>query len=95
MSFNVWGLPKAPILDLVGYSSQYKKERMEAIAKEVSKGEYDVYLFQELWTEKDYKVIKAHLPDGYHMTNFQDFNEQSPKCGIQHCLPLCKFLTCM
>ena len=95
LSFNVWGLPKTPLLDLVGYSSQFKKERMDAIRKEVSKGEYDLYLFQELHLEEDYKTIKASLPDGYHITKFLDFSVPSPKCGIQHCLPFCKLSFCL
>ena len=57
----------------------------------VSKGEYDLYLFQELWMEKDYDTIKSALPDGFHITNYHDFSDTSPKCGLQDCLPLCKF----
>ena len=73
-------------------SSLYKEERMKAIGKEVSKGEYDLYLLQELWIEEDYKMIKANKPEEFYITNFLDFNEPSSKCGIQYCLPLCKFL---
>ena len=64
---------------------------MEAIADEVLKGEYDLYLFQELWLENDYKIIKKSVPKGYQITNFLDFSVPSPKCGLQYCLPLCKF----
>ena len=64
---------------------------MEAIADEVLKGEYDLYLFQELWLENDYKMIKKSVPKGYQITNFLDFSVPSPKCGLQYCLPLCKF----
>ena len=65
---------------------------MEAIADEVSKGEYDLYLFQELWLEDDYKIIEKSMPDQYQITDFLDFSVPSPKCGLQYCLPLCKFL---
>ena len=63
---------------------------MEAIAEEVSKGEYDLYLFQELWLEKDYKTIQDSLPTDYEITDYLDFSA-SPECGLQYCLPLCKF----
>ena len=72
-------------------SSQFKEERMKAIADEVSKGEYDLYLFQEVWMEDDYKMIMESMPKKYHITNFLDFSVPSPKCGVQYCLPLCKF----
>ena len=65
---------------------------MKAIAKEVSKGEYDLYLFQELWMTKDYERIKARIPEGFHITNYLDFSDPSQKCELQGCLPLCKFL---
>ena len=65
--------------------------RLRAIGQEVSKGEYDLYLFQELWIEEDYNTIKASIPAEYQITNFLDFSVQSPKCELQYCLPLCKF----
>ena len=64
---------------------------MKAIADEVSKGEYDLYLFQELWLEDDYKTIKERMLKDYEITKFLDFNALSPECGLQYCLPLCKF----
>ena len=94
MSFNVWGLPskgEVDILDVTNFSSQYKEERMKAIGKEVAKGEYDLYLFQELWMPEDYKKIKESIPDGFHVTKDLDFTDPSPKCALQDCLPLCKF----
>ena len=63
---------------------------MEAIADEVSKGDYDLYLFQELWLENDYKTIEKSMPNQYQITDFLDFSVPSPKCGLQYCLPLCK-----
>ena len=79
-------------MDQFDLSSQYKEERMKAIGKEVSKGEYDLYLFQELWIEEDYNMINANKPEEFHITKFLDFNEPSSKCGIQYCIHLCKFL---
>ena len=37
MALNTWGMPEK-------LGSQFKKQRMDAIAKEISKGEFDVYL---------------------------------------------------
>ena len=85
-------MPKSPVLDRFNISSQYKKERIAEIAKLLSKGEYDLYLFQELLVETDYNIVRASMPEGFHITNFQDFSEPSPKCVLQYCLPLCKFL---
>ena len=45
---------------------------MKAIGKEVSKGEYDLYLFQELWIEEDYNMINANKPEEFHITKFLD-----------------------
>ena len=39
LSFNVWGTPES-------FGSQFKEERIEALASVISKGEYDVYLLQ-------------------------------------------------
>ena len=64
---------------------------MKAIAKEVSKGEYDLYLLHELWIEEDYNMIEANKPKDFSITKFLDFNEPSSKCRIQYCLPLSKF----
>ena len=79
------------ILDSTNFSSQYKDERMKAIAKEVSRGKYDLYLFQELWIQEDYDTIKASVPEGFQITNYLDFSDPSQKCKLQDCLPLCKF----
>ena len=94
MSFNVWGLPsngEVEILDAYNYSSQYKDERMKAIGEEVSRGQYGLYLFQELWDPKDYETIRKYVPKEFHITKYFDFTDSSPKCEIQGCLPLCKY----
>ena len=63
---------------------------MVAIGELVSKGEYDLYLFQELWMEDDFETIKSYVPEGFDIINFSDLNATSPDCGLQYCLPLCK-----
>ena len=68
MSLNVWGMP--PI-----FGSQYKEERISAIANEISKGDFDIYLLQELWLESDHKKIAASLPIGYYITGFRQMSE--------------------
>jgi len=55
LSFNTWGMPEA-------MGSQDKTQRMEAIAQELSKGEFDLYLFEELWMRPDYWTLQAKLP---------------------------------
>ena len=65
MSLNTWGMPAK-------FGSLYKTERMKAIAEEVAKGEYDIYLFQELWMQPDYWTVRNSLPEGFHMTEFRD-----------------------
>jgi hypothetical protein len=65
MSLNTWGMPAS-------LGSKYKSERMQAISDEVSKGRYDLYLFQELWMQADYETVRAGLPEGFHMTGFRE-----------------------
>jgi endonuclease/exonuclease/phosphatase family metal-dependent hydrolase len=65
MSLNTWGMPE-------NFGSQYKTERMKAIAEEVAKANYDLYLFQELWMQPDYWTIRSVVPEGYYMTEFRD-----------------------
>jgi len=55
LSFNTWGMPE-------NLGSQHKTERMNAIAQELSKGEFDLYLFEELWMRPDYWTLQAKLP---------------------------------
>ena len=65
MSLNTWGMPEK-------FGSQYKTERMQAIAEEISKGHYDLYLLQELWMQADHETVRASLPEGFHMTEFRE-----------------------
>ena len=41
-----------------------KQIRMEGIGKEIQKGEYDVYLLQELWMKADHARVRSFLPQG-------------------------------
>ena len=51
--------------------------RINEIAKILSKGEYDLYLYQELWIEYHYNFIRPARPSGYYIT---DFNEKASYC---------------
>ena len=64
MAYNTWGMPKA-------FGSKFKELRMPAIAEEFRKGEYDIYLFEELWMEADHTTIANATPPGYFMTGFR------------------------
>ena len=64
MSLNTWGMPSA-------LGSEYKQQRMKAIAAEVNKAAYDIYLLEELWMENDYWTVRAGVPKGYNMTEFR------------------------
>jgi len=65
MSLNTWGMPS-----ILG--SRDKESRMEGIGQEIGKGEYDVYLLQELWLRKDHAKIKSLIPQGYVMTEYAE-----------------------
>ena len=67
LSLNTWGM-----IELLG--SEFREERMNAIAKVISKGEFDVYLLQELWMKKDHHIIESQLPKGYSMTGFRQLS---------------------
>ena len=64
MALNTWGMPRK-------FGSEYKEERMVSIADELSKGHYDIYLFEELWMQPDHTTVAAKIPEGYHMTAFR------------------------
>jgi len=54
--------------------SQYKTERMEAIGKLVAKGDYDVFLIEELWMQADHTTVANHLPPDTIMTGFRQLS---------------------
>ena len=66
LSFNVWGPTSAAPLEL----SKDKEVRMPAIANEISKGNYDLYLLQELWDKEDYQIIANKIPTNYMISPF-------------------------
>ena len=65
MSLNVWGM-----LSILGVP--YKTQRINAIAEEISKGEYDIYLLEELWMEPDHDAIHSKIPNEYYMTRYRE-----------------------
>ena len=71
LSLNVWGIPHA-------FGSKDKQERIQAIAKLIGEGHYDVIFLQELWMRGDHAIIKQWVEElGYHMT---PYNMLSPNC---------------
>jgi len=50
LTLNIWGIP---------YISKDLEGRIEAIAKELSSGKYHLVALQEVWTERDFQLIKA------------------------------------
>ena len=54
MALNTWGMPRT-------FGSEYKEERMVSIADELSKGHYDIYLFEELWMQPDHTTVAAKV----------------------------------
>ena len=61
-----------------------KDERISAIAREVSKANFDVYLLQELWMEQDHDEITKSLPKGYYITGFRQFTAKLGRF-LGHC----------
>jgi hypothetical protein len=57
MALNTWGMP-------ANFGSEYKEQRMAAIADELEKANYDIYLFEELWMQPDHTTIAAKVPKG-------------------------------
>ncbi|KAK2586499.1 hypothetical protein KPH14_011397 [Odynerus spinipes] len=52
LTLNCWGIP---------YVSRNRKDRMGAIAKKLSTGEYDIISLQEVWSIRDFKMIKTEI----------------------------------
>ena len=65
MSLNVWGM-----LSILGVP--FKATRIKAIAEEISKGEYDIYLLEELWMEPDHDAIHSKIPNEFYMTRYKE-----------------------
>jgi len=63
ISLNTWGMPHT-------LGAQDKEIRMEGIGRFIAKKDFDIYLLEELWMRPDHDTIKMHLPDDFHMTEY-------------------------
>ena len=64
LSLNTWGMPER-------LGSKDKAQRMAGIARLLSKAEYDLYLFEELWMRPDYYEIQAgHFFYCHHFSEY-------------------------
>ncbi|KAG6873858.1 hypothetical protein C0995_010470 [Termitomyces sp. Mi166 len=52
LSLNCWGLK---------YVSKNRKQRVEAIANQLSQSSYDIVALQELWVFSDYEKVQEHV----------------------------------
>ena len=57
-----------------------KEQRLANFSNEVKAGRignnrFDIMFLQELWLKPDHDIISSNLPDGYHMTSFQELND--------------------
>ena len=72
--------------------SEFKTQRMQAIADEISKATFDVYLLEELWMEPDHTVIADAVRNiktaNYSMT---EFRQLAPASCDGRVLPTRKF----
>jgi sphingomyelin phosphodiesterase 2 len=63
LTLNCWGV-------FMPFSCQHKNERISAIASELFKGEYDIAILQEIWTQGDYNklCVKLHqvMPNSHY-----------------------------
>ena len=81
MSLNTWGMPER-------LGSEFKAQRMEAIGKEIQKGEFDIYLLEELWMQADHETIANFS----RSANFSitGFRQLAPAACDGRVLPTCK-----
>merc|ERR1712110_189525 len=70
MALNTWGMPER-------LGSLFKTQRMDAIAEEIAKGRFDVYLLEELWMQPDHNKIAASVPTNYSITGFRQLSSAS------------------
>ncbi|XP_014479972.1 PREDICTED: putative neutral sphingomyelinase isoform X2 [Dinoponera quadriceps] len=54
LTLNCWGIP---------YVSKHRTARMSAIAETCASREYDIICLQEVWSESDFKTIKAKVQE--------------------------------
>ena len=55
VALNTWGMPAT-------LGSEFKEERIKAIGDRISKGDYDVFLLEELWMNPDHDTIASRVP---------------------------------
>ena len=65
IALNTWGMPAT-------FGSEFKTQRMKAIRDEVAKGDYDVFMLEELWMQGDHGTVASQVPKGYFMTKFRE-----------------------
>ena len=66
ITLNTWGMPKT-------LGSEYKESRIKAIGDVVAKGDYDLFLLEELWMQPDHTTIASRVPAGYSVTGTNNF----------------------
>jgi len=66
LALNTWGMPKT-------FGSEDKELRMRAIGEHIAKKEHDLYLLSELWMRPDHNKIASMVPQGYYMTELDQF----------------------
>lgn len=50
--------------------SKDRRPRMEAIAKELAKGQFDIVCLQEVWSNSDYDFITENVKDVLPYTHY-------------------------
>ncbi|XP_011298376.1 putative neutral sphingomyelinase [Fopius arisanus] len=61
LTLNCWGIP---------YVSRHRDRRMKAIAEQLSSGDYDIVCLQEIWSLKDFNMIKYKTQDKLPHTHY-------------------------
>jgi hypothetical protein len=67
VAMNTWGMPKL-------FGSELKPERMKAIGDLIAKGDYDVFLMEELWLQDDHEALASRAPPDFMMTGFRQLS---------------------
>ncbi|XP_071134389.1 putative neutral sphingomyelinase [Mytilus edulis] len=63
LTLNCWGVP-------VAVACKLRNERMNAIGDELSKGEYDIILCQEIWDKADYELLKTKISQSLKYSHY-------------------------
>jgi len=85
ISLNAWGMPGG-----IG-GCKDKAERIKAIAKMVSEGQFDILALQELWMEADHTEIAKAVLEGYYITGFRQLSSEF--CDGRVLITTCSGLT--